>query len=97
MSQDEDVDEDEVEDKTERTDNETVKNDKNTTNPPGDEIKVEKPTEAKQTTKHLPQAKLKPKSDTNSKQTPQVQNNLLTQHSAAPSADAQLTLLVPRT
>ena len=97
MSQDEDMDEDEdeVEDKTERTDNETVKNDTNTTNPPGDEIKAEKPTEAKQTIKHLPQAKPRPKSDTNSKQTPQVKNNLQTQHSAPPSAEAQLTLLVP--
>ena len=63
MSQDKDVDE--VEDKTERTDNGTVKNDKNTTNPPGCKIKVEKPTAAKQKTKHLPQEKPKPLSDTN--------------------------------
>ena len=97
MSQDEDMneDEDEVEDKSERTENETVKKDKTTTDPPCDEIKAEKPTEAKQTTKHLPQAKPRPKSDTNSKQTPQVQNNLQTQHSAPPSAEAQPTLLVP--
>ena len=62
MSQDEDEDEDE----TERTDNATVKNDKKTTNAPGDEIKEEKPTAVKQTTKHLSIAKLKPKSDTDS-------------------------------
>ena len=95
MSQDEDADEDEVEEKTERTDYETVKNDKNTTNPPGDEIKEEKPTAAKKTTKHLSQAKPKPKSDTDLKQRPQVQNNLQTQHSAPPSTDAKLTLLTP--
>ena len=95
MSQDEDEDEVEDEAETERTDNTTIKDDTKTTNPPGDETKAEKPTEAKQTIKPLPQAKPRPKSDTNTKQTPQVQNNLQTQHSAPPSAEAQLTLLVP--
>ena len=91
MSQDEDEDEDE----TERTDNATVKNDKKTTNAPGDEIKEERPTAVKQTTKHLSITKLKPKSDTDSKQRSQVQNNLKTQQNAPPSTEVQFTLLVP--
>ena len=93
MSQDKEGDEDE--DEPEQTDNPTVKKVKKTTNPTGDEKKEEKQTAVKKMTKHLSTAKPKPKSDTNSKQRPQVQNNLQTLPNAPPSTDAKLTLLAP--